>query len=193
MLKIIHPKQDLHIHTTFSTKDSSVVPEQTIELVASVRHAEIIGISDHFEHLTDGLFEMYCNKVREYGLLLGIEVNGGDYAREAISTPVDYFIYHCRDRDEDYRGVDILLESGKPVIIAHPYFLGTNLNRISRRCIIEINNRYIWRIDWKKELQPFVGRFRFILSSDAHQPNWLSLNVAYHVACSLGIEETVLF
>lgn len=193
MLKIIYPKQDLHIHTTFSRRDSSVVQEQTLELISAVRHAEIIGISDHFEHLNDGLLDKYICKVKEYGFHLGIEVNGGDYIREAISTPVEYFIYHCRDRDEDYMGIDKLLETGKPVIIAHPYFLGTNLNRINSGCIIEINNRYIWRTDWRKQLWPFIEKFRFILSSDAHQPNWLSLNVAYHIASQLEIKETVLF
>ena len=41
-------QQDLHIHTTYSTSDTSVVPEQTIALVASLKHARIVGLSDHF-------------------------------------------------------------------------------------------------------------------------------------------------
>ena len=45
--------QDLHIHTVFSDQDSSVVPEQTPELVARIAHAQVIGISDHFEHFAD--------------------------------------------------------------------------------------------------------------------------------------------
>ena len=45
--------QDLHIHTIFSTGDSAVSREQTVELVAEINHAKIIGISDHFEYIGD--------------------------------------------------------------------------------------------------------------------------------------------
>ena len=45
--------QDLHIHTIYSSGDSAVVKEQTIALIEEVRHASIIGISDHFEYLVD--------------------------------------------------------------------------------------------------------------------------------------------
>jgi predicted metal-dependent phosphoesterase TrpH len=34
--------QDLHIHTTYSKSDSSVVPEQTIAFVAAVKHARVV-------------------------------------------------------------------------------------------------------------------------------------------------------
>jgi hypothetical protein len=34
-------QQDLHIHTTYSTSDNLVVPEQTVALVAAVKHAVI--------------------------------------------------------------------------------------------------------------------------------------------------------
>ena len=47
-------QQDLHIHTTYSTNDNSVVPEQTVALVAAVNHANIVGISDHLEYLING-------------------------------------------------------------------------------------------------------------------------------------------
>lgn len=102
-------QQDLHIHTTYSTTDSSVVPEQTVALVAAVKHAVIVGISDHFE------------------------------------------------------------------------------------CLVEINNRYIWRTDWRRYYGPFVHQFEFVIGSDAHQPNWLSQAVAQHAAATLGIEEHLIF
>jgi len=40
---------------------------------------------------------------------------------------------------------------------------------------------------------PFTKRFRFVISSDAHQPHWLNQNVARYVAAELGVSETVLF
>ncbi len=58
-------KQDLHIHTTYSTNDSAVVAEQTVALVAAVKHAGIVGISDHFESLVDGSFEKYEKEIRQ--------------------------------------------------------------------------------------------------------------------------------
>lgn len=40
--------QDLHIHTTYSTGDSLIVPEQTIDLVAAVDHvARQLGIAEY--------------------------------------------------------------------------------------------------------------------------------------------------
>ena len=83
--------------------------------------------------------------------------------------------------------------TGKPVIIAHPYAFNTNLDKIPHECYIEINNRYIWRFDWKSYLSDYINDFRFILSSDAHQPNWLNQNVASYVADELGIRETLIF
>ena len=83
--------QDLHIHTVFSTGDSAVMPEQTVELIASVRHAEIIGVSDHFEYIRDDCFERYRAAVTSFGFKLGTEVAGGDYADEAAGYPVDYY------------------------------------------------------------------------------------------------------
>jgi histidinol phosphatase-like PHP family hydrolase len=100
-------QQDLHIHTTYSTGDSSVVPEQTVALVAAVHHARTVAISDHFE--------------------------------------------------------------------------------------IEINNRYVWRTDWKQYYGPFKERFRFVLGSDAHQPNWLGQSIARYVAAQLGVKEHLVF
>jgi len=45
--------RDLHIHTSFSEKDESLAPEQTIELVKKFRYAETMGINDHFEQISD--------------------------------------------------------------------------------------------------------------------------------------------
>lgn len=62
----------------------------------------MVGISDHFESLADA----------------------------AAGLPFDYFIYHCFDRDNDYRGLERLLASGWPVIVAHPHMLSTRLERL---------------------------------------------------------------
>jgi hypothetical protein len=186
-------KQDLHIHTTYSTNDSSVVPEQTIALVAAIKHARIVGISDHFENLANGQFQGYSNEVRKARLKLGLEIDGHAWAYEAARYDVDYFIYHCRDQDDDYRALENLLAANRPVIIAHPNALGTDLNRVPTECLIEINNRYIWRSDWEKFYRPFKKNFRFVLGSDAHQPNWLSLTIALYAASQLGVEEYLLF
>ncbi|MGD9211857.1 MAG: hypothetical protein PVI90_13830, partial [Desulfobacteraceae bacterium] len=86
-----------------------------------------------------------------------------------------------------------LLTTGKPVIIAHPNALRTDLNRVPPQCIIEINNRYVWRTDWKKYYSPYKDRFRFVIGSDAHQPNWLGQTVARYVAAQLGVEEYLIF
>jgi hypothetical protein len=185
--------QDLHIHTTFSTTDSAVAPEQTVALVAAVKHAAIVGISDHFECLVDGQYEIYERKVRGAGLKVGVEVDGHPWVGEATGYPVDYFIFHCRDQNSDYRSLDRLLSVGKPVIIAHPNAFATNLKRVPPECLVEINNRYVWRTDWKAYYAPFKDRFRFVFGSDAHEPNWLGQAVARHAAAQLGINEYLLY
>jgi histidinol phosphatase-like PHP family hydrolase len=186
-------QQDLHIHTTYSAHDSAVVPEQTVALVAEVEHAAIVGISDHFDSLVDGYLEEYEREIRQAGLKVGVEVDGHAWVGEAADYNVDYYIFHCRDQAADYQALDRLLASGKPVIVAHPNVLGTNLNRVPAECLIEINNRYVWRTDWKQFYNPFKDRFKFILSSDAHQPHWLGQTVARYVAGQLGIREHVVF
>jgi histidinol phosphatase-like PHP family hydrolase len=183
--------QDLHIHTTFSRNDSAVVPEQTVQLVAAVGHARIVGISDHFESVAAD-FSTYADSVRSYGLLVGTEVNGADWVREAEAVEAQYYVYHCRDRKADYRGAERLLGTGKAVIIAHPLILETDLRRVPPACLIEINNRYVWRSNWQ-DLRPFTASFSFVIGSDAHQPHWLNQNVARYVAGELNIPETLLF
>jgi hypothetical protein len=79
------------------------------------------------------------------------------------------------------------------VIVAHPNALNTNLDRVPPECLVEINNRYIWRCDWRSYYGPFVDRFEFVMSSDAHQPNWLNQTVARYVATQLGVREKLLF
>lgn len=184
--------QDLHIHTVWSHGDASVVPQQTIELISSVEHARIRGISDHFEYIADR-FDDYQSAVQAAGLRVGIEIDGHAWVAAAMDITCDYRIYHCYDRDEDYRALDKLLADGSPVIIAHPNALNTNLDRVPEDCYIEINNRYIWRCDWRSFYGPFLERFRFVINSDAHQPNWLNQTMARHAARDLGIVETLLF
>ena len=186
-------QQDLHIHTTYSTSDNAVVPEQTVALVASVRHAGVAGISDHFECLVNGDFERYEKEIRQCGLHVGVEVDGHPWVEEATNYHVDYYIFHCRDQRSDYRSLDKLLATGKPVIIAHPNALQTNLNHVPPECLVEINNRYIWRSNWKQYYGPFTDRFKFVISSDAHQPNWLAQAVAQHAAAKLDIKEHLVF
>jgi histidinol phosphatase-like PHP family hydrolase len=183
--------QDLHIHTTFSRDDGAVTPEQTVELVAAVAHARIIGISDHLESIADD-FQKYAQTVRSCGFVVGTEVNGADWVGEAEAVDAQYFVYHCRDREPDYRGAERLLATGKPLIIAHPLILETDLRRVPPQCLIEINNRYVWRSDWET-LRPFTTSFSFVIDSDAHQPHWLNQNVARYVARELGISETLVF
>jgi histidinol phosphatase-like PHP family hydrolase len=185
-------KQDLHIHTIFSKFDSSVVPEQTPELVAQVGHARVLGISDHFEHFADKAYDKYVKRIQSLGMLIGTEVDGADSVDFAASLYFDYYIYHCRDRLADYGGIDRLLATGRPVIIAHPNVFQTDLNRIHEKCLIEINNRYIWRDDWHAFYKPYRTRFQFVISSDAHQPHWLSQSVARRAATELGIEEALI-
>jgi hypothetical protein len=79
---------------------------------------------------------------------------------------------------------------------AYPYNLfelDTNLSRIPTECLVEINNRYVWRTDWKPYYGPFKDRFKFVLSSDAHQPNWLGQAIAQHAAAQLGVKEHLVF
>lgn len=186
-------KQDLHIHTVFSAGDSAVVKEQTIELVSKVNHAVIIGISDHFESVAGENFTTYAKEVRSHNFKLGTEIDGHRRVDEAIEYPFDYFIIHCWDQAKDYKATSKLLLTGKPVIIAHPNAIGTNLYNVPEECLIEINNRYVYRYEWKNYFTNFKTKFRFVLSSDAHQPNWLNQNVSRYVANELGIEETILF
>jgi histidinol phosphatase-like PHP family hydrolase len=183
--------QDLHIHTTFSRHDHAVAPEQTVALVAAIRHARVIGISDHLESIAED-FSTYSDAVRSYGLLVGTEVSGADWIREAEAVEVKYYLYHCRDRERDYRGAEKLLATGKPLIVAHPLVLETDLRRVPPECLIEINNRYVWRNDWQY-LRRFTDSFSFVIDSDAHQPHWLNQNAARYVAAELGIRETLLF
>jgi histidinol phosphatase-like PHP family hydrolase len=185
--------QDLHIHTTYSTGDSAVSPEMTIALVKRVAHARIVGISDHFEYLVDGAFERYAGEVGGAGFKLGVEVDGHAWAQEASAYPVDYYLFHCRDQGSDYRALEVLLATGKPLIIAHPNAFGTVLRRVPPECLVEINNRYVWRSDWRSYYSPFRDRFRFVIGSDAHQPNWLGQAVARRAAAELGIQEQPLF
>jgi len=185
--------QDLHIHTTFSNGDGAILPEQTVAMVAAVGHAKVVGISDHLEFVCGRGFDTYRQEVRRHGLHVGVEVNGHDWIDDALGVDVEYYVYHCRDVAADYRGAERLLATGRPVIIAHPLVLETNLARVPDSCFIEINNRYVWRSDWRAGLGPWVGRFRFVIGSDAHQPHWLNQNVARMVAAALGVRETVLF
>jgi histidinol phosphatase-like PHP family hydrolase len=185
--------QDLHIHTTYSTSDSAVRSEMTIALVAAVAHARVTGISDHFENLVNGEFERYAGDVRGAGFKLGVEVDGHAWAKEAAGYPVDYYLFHCRDQQSDYRALEELLATERPVILAHPNALETDLRRVPRECLVEINNRYVWRNDWHTYYAPFTERFNFVIGSDAHQPNWLGQAVARHAAAQLGIQEYLLF
>jgi len=186
-------QQDLHIHTTYSKSDTSVVPEQTIALVASLKHARTVGISDHFENLGDGVFKDYVMDIRQAGLKVGVEVDGHSWVADATGCEVDYYIFHCRDQDADYRSLDGLLTTGKPVIAAHPNALGTDLSRVPAECLIEINNRYVWRTNWKQYYGPFKDRFKFVIGSDAHQPHWLGQAAAHFAAAQLGIKEHLVF
>jgi len=185
-------KQDLHIHTIFSKDDGAVVEQQTLEMVKALNHAEVIGISDHYESLRDD-FDEYKKAVKSFGFHLGTEVDGATSVDGAAELDVEYYFYHCWNTDDNYRGIEKLLATNKPVIISHPNATGTDLNRIPKECLVEINNRYIWQSDWNKDLSPFVDRFRWVFSSDAHKPSWLCQNVAIHAANQLGIQETILF
>jgi hypothetical protein len=137
MSGVIQVPQDLHIHTTFSSADHSIVPEQTIALIAAVKHARITGISDHLEAIYPVKIDEYLSEVRKHGLKVGVEVNGHEWAGIATTVNTDYYIYHCYDTGADYRGAQKLLSSGKPVIIAHPQFLNTNLDKVPEGCLLK--------------------------------------------------------
>ncbi|MFA9461947.1 hypothetical protein [Thiohalorhabdus methylotrophus] len=184
--------QDLHIHTTWSTGDASVVPEQTVDLVARVGHARIVGISDHFEHVAE-VWDAYAQEVREAELRLGTEVNGAAWVETALGVKPDYYIYHCFDTDADYRGLERLLASDRPVIVAHPNALDTDLDRVPPEAYVELNNRYVWRCDWLEFYGPYRDRFSFVLSSDAHRPNWLGQSVARRAAEELEVGEILVW
>ena len=184
--------QDLHIHTTFSKDDASVVPAQTLELVARVKHADVIGISDHFEHLIDDACDEYLRAVKHRGFFVGTEVDGADSALAAAEIGFDYYLYHCYDAAQHYRALEHLLATERPVIIAHPNALNTNLKRLPAECLLELNNRYIWQTDWMRFFAKDRRRFRFVISSDAHQPSWLGQSVARCAAAELGVTETLL-
>lgn len=187
-------KQDLHIHTIFSQDDSSVIKEQTLEMISFANHAEIVGISDHFEMFMPEMYEEYCDKLREFNFHIGTEVNGHASVDMAMEYDFEYYIYHCWGHvDKDYQGLEKLQSSGKPIIVAHPYAIGTDLGKIPQNSIVEINNRYIWRFNWKKLLLPYISKFNWIFSSDAHQPNWLNQQIARNVGKELKIQETILF
>ncbi|MDA3957509.1 hypothetical protein [Oceanispirochaeta sp.] len=187
-------RQDLHVHTTFSTGDSAIVPQQTVELIAGLNHALIRGISDHFEYIQGSIFDVYQAKLYAYGFYCGCEVNDSIDALEAVKYPYDYYIYHCRDKASEYKGAERLLSTGKPVIVSHPIAIGADLNKVPTECYVEINNRYIWKTeDYKSFFAPHLNRFRFVIGSDAHQPNWLSQTVARQAAVQMGITESKIF
>jgi histidinol phosphatase-like PHP family hydrolase len=187
-------KQDLHIHTIFSATDSQVVPEQTIENVAFLQHAEIVGISDHFEHFMPHRYHEYCDKVFLNKLLVGTEVNGHKSVAMALKYEFDYYIYHCWGHEpKDYPALKDLMGKGKPVIVAHPYATQTDLEKVPENALVEINNRYIWRFDWRNLIAPYKDKFRWVIGSDAHQPHWLNQNFAQKVAKEMGITECILF
>jgi len=185
--------QDLHIHTVFSVGDSAVAQEQTLDLISKIKHAKIIGISDHFEYIGIEKYEEYKKGIIKYDFKLGTEVDGKEFVKEASMLDFEYYLYHCRDSNNDYKGIETLLNTGKPVIIAHPYMTDTRLSKIPPECDLEINNRYIFRYDWYNYFKDYKDKFNFILSSDAHQPHWLNQNAAKYVADQLGIKETILF
>lgn len=182
--------QDLHIHTCFSEKDASVASEQTIALVKEFRYAETMGISDHFEQLSDP--EHYIRTVRNHGFHGGTEVSSGEHADDAAAIDFDYYVCHCSHR-ADYKGIETLLATGKPVIVAHPVFFGADPGKLPDEVYLEINNRYVWRSDWRKFYTPLINRFRFVIGSDAHQPHWLNQNIARQIAGELGIRESLIF
>lgn len=184
--------QDLHVHTTYSRHDSSVVPEQTPELIRRIAHATTVGISDHFEHFADTAYDVYMDHLDQLGLFAGTEVDGSGSVDFAASLAFDYYIYHCRDSEAEYKGVEKLLSTGRPVIIAHPNAMGTNLDRVPREAMVEINNRYVWHCDWLAFYGPHRDRFQFVISSDAHQPQWLGQSAARMVADELDIKEKLL-
>ena len=186
--------QDLHVHSVYSTGDSSVEPQMTPALIASMNHADIRGISDHFEYLKGPVFDSYRSEVHSYGFYCGCEVNDSSDALEAVRYPFDYYIYHCRDKASEYKGAENLLATGRPVIISHPIAIGADLNKVPTNCLIEVNNRYIWKADdFVSYYTPHLKRFRFVIGSDAHKPNWLNQICARKATEKLGIKEHRVF
>ncbi|MBN2626341.1 MAG: hypothetical protein JXA95_06705 [Spirochaetales bacterium] len=184
--------QDLHIHTVYSHGDPAIEPQQTPDLIESLAHARVIGISDHYEYLPP-VFDEYRQDLHSRGFWCGCEINTGAEVPQALELPFDYYIYHCRDRDSEYRGAEQLADSGKPVIISHPMAMGADLNRVPTGCYIEVNNRYVWKGDYMAYYTPHLDRFRFVLGSDAHKPNWLNHVYAIYAAERLGIVPTQIF
>ncbi len=185
--------QDLHIHTIYSKGDRAIVLEQTPELISKVRHAKVIGISDHIECISEKDFGKYKHELVSLGLKIGTEIDGERSVDKALNLEPGYFIYHCYNNSRSYKAIEKLLATDKPVIIAHPMIMETDLSKVPGECYVEINNRYVWRNDWQKEYGRFAHDFKFVLSSDAHQPNWLNQNVAKYVAKDLNIKETLIF
>ena len=85
--------QDLHIHTVFSTGDSAVAPEQTVEFIAELKHAKSIGISDHFEYLIGGAYDNYVKTLRHHEFHVGTEVDGNEWVDMSLQYEFDYYIY----------------------------------------------------------------------------------------------------
>jgi hypothetical protein len=80
--------QDLHIHTTWSTGDGAIVPQQTIGLIARLPYARVAGISDHLELIGEDRFEDYRREVAGAGLRVGMEVNGHEWVRVATKCAI---------------------------------------------------------------------------------------------------------
>ncbi len=186
-------EQDLHIHTNYSYGDSAIEPQQTLDLIKSLDHARITGISDHFEYVTENFIE-YRDDVHGHGFWCGCEINLSSDVPRALELPFDYYIFHCRNEESEYRGAEKLLESGKPLIISHPIAIGADLAKVPTGCFIEVNNRYIWKAeDYRSYYAPHLDRFRFVLGSDAHKPNWLNHVVAQYAAEQMGIVPALVF
>ncbi len=185
-------EQDLHIHTVYSHGDTAIEPQQTLDLIQALAHSRVIGISDHFEYLPP-VFDRYREDVHRRGFWCGCEINLSGDVSQALELPFDYYVYHCRDQESEYRGAERLLGSGKPVIISHPMAMGADLNRVPAGCFIEVNNRYVWKNDYMTYYPPHLDRFRFVLGSDAHKPNWLNHLVCSYAADRLGIVPHIIF
>jgi hypothetical protein len=152
----------------------------------------VLGCSDHLDSVLRD-FDGYARAVRAHGMHVGTEVGGAAYVSRALELPVEYYVYHCTDTAEDYRGAAALMATGKPLIIAHPQIFNTDPSRLPPGCLIEINNRYSWQRDGEPLFRACRGRFGFVISSDAHQPHWLTQSVARSIAERLEIAETLLF
>ena len=86
--------------------------------------------------------------VRRAGLWVGTEVNGAAWISAALDAPVDYYIVHCYDTDADYTGLERLLGTGRPVIVAqrqaqgrdgrHPVAQAVGGQRRPPRCETEV-------------------------------------------------------